>query len=128
MLARVQDDIRHDRDPAQAAPLPWDGSVVIYACHGHVRQVEVLREALLHLFNDDPTLQAREVIVLCPDVDAFAPLIAAAFGPTNAPGPRDRRAHRNQQTFGSLRLIRFGANWENQRKKWASEWASAPRS
>ena len=91
VLTRLQDDIRHGRDPALlAAPLPLDGSVAIHACHGHVRQVEVLREALLHLFNDDPTLQARDVIVLCPDVDTFAPLIAAAFGPTNAPHPGHR--------------------------------------
>lgn len=91
VLARMQDDVRYGRDPAQsAAPLPLDGSVAIHACHGHVRQVEVLREALLHLFNDDPTLQARDVIVLCPDVDTFAPFIAAAFGPTNAPHPGHR--------------------------------------
>ncbi|MBX7133423.1 MAG: exodeoxyribonuclease V subunit gamma [Fimbriimonadaceae bacterium] len=91
VLRRMQDDIRLDRDPAKsAAPLPLDGSIAIHACHGHVRQVEVLREALLHLFNEDPTLQARDVIVLCPDVDAFAPLIAAAFGPTNAPHPGHR--------------------------------------
>lgn len=91
VLRRMQDDIRLDRDPAKsAAPLPLDGSIAIHACHGHVRQVEVLREALLHLFNGDPTLQARDVIVLCPDVDAFAPLIAAAFGPTNAPHPGHR--------------------------------------
>ena len=91
VLARIQDDVRNSRDPAHSATtLPADSSVAIHACHGHVRQVEVLREALLHLFNDDPTLQARDVIVLCPDVDAFAPLIAAAFGPTNAPHPGHR--------------------------------------
>ncbi len=91
VLTRMQDDIRYSRDPGlSAAPLPLDGSVAIHACHGHVRQVEVLREALLHLFNDDPTLQARDVIVLCPDIDTFAPLIAAAFGPTNAPHPGHR--------------------------------------
>lgn len=91
VLRRMQDDIRLDRDPAKsAAPLPLDGSIAIHACHGQVRQVEVLREALLHLFNEDPTLQARDVIVLCADVDAFAPLIAAAFGPTNAPHPGHR--------------------------------------
>lgn len=91
VLRRMQDDIRLDRDPAKSTePLLLDGSIAIHACHGHVRQVEVLREALLHLFNEDPTLQARDVIVLCPDVDAFAPLIAAAFGPTNAPHPGHR--------------------------------------
>lgn len=90
VLARIQDDIRRGRDPAASARLTHDGSVAIHACHGQVRQVEVLREALLHRFNDDSTLQARDVIVLCPDVDTFAPLIAAAFGPTDAPHPGHR--------------------------------------
>ena len=91
VLARIQDDIRHGRDPAQsAAPIRADRTVAIHACHGHVRQVEVLREALLHLFNDDPTLQARDVIVLSPDVETFAPLITAAFGPIDAPHPGHR--------------------------------------
>ena len=90
VFARIQDDVRHGRDPAASAQLPNDGSVAIHACHGQVRQVEVLRESLLHLFNDDPTLQPRDVIVLCPDVDTFAPLIAAAFGQTDAPHPGHR--------------------------------------
>ena len=89
-LARIQDDIRHDRDPAASARLPHDGSVTIHACHGPARQVEVLREALLHLLDDDDTLQPRDIIVLCPDVDTFAPLISAAFGPHRAPHPGHR--------------------------------------
>ena len=51
VLARIQDDIRADRDPAATARLSHDGSVAIHACHGQARQVEVLRESLLHLFN-----------------------------------------------------------------------------
>jgi exodeoxyribonuclease V gamma subunit len=90
VLSRVQDDVRHDRIAAGGSRLPNDGSVAIHACHGHARQVEVLREALLHLLNDDQTLQPRDIIVLCPDVDTFAPLIAAAFGQPEAPHPGQR--------------------------------------
>ena len=90
VLARIQDDIRHDRDPASSTPARNDGSVAIHGCHGQVRQVEVLREALLHLFDDDSSLQPRDVIVLCPDVDTFAPLITAAFGQIDAPHPGHR--------------------------------------
>jgi exodeoxyribonuclease V gamma subunit len=90
LLARIQDDVRHDRDPAATPPLPNDGSVAIHGCHGKVRQVEVLREALLRLFAEDTSLQPRDVIVLCPDVDGFAPLINAAFGQITAPHPGHR--------------------------------------
>ena len=42
--------------------------------------MEVLRDAILHLLAADPTLEPRDVIVMCPDIETFAPLIQAAFG------------------------------------------------
>ncbi len=35
---------------------------------------------VLHLLEDDPTLEPRDVIVMCPDIETFAPLIQATFG------------------------------------------------
>ena len=57
-----------------------DRSVQVHACHGRARQVEVLSDAILHLLDDDPTLEPRDVIVMCPDIETFAPLIQATFG------------------------------------------------
>lgn len=68
-----------------------DDSVQIHACHGPARQVDVLRDTLLHLFRDDPTLEPRDVLIMCPDVDTFAPLVRAAFGNEGAVG--DPSAH-----------------------------------
>ncbi|MDL5154978.1 exodeoxyribonuclease V subunit gamma [Actinomycetospora termitidis] len=79
LLGRLQDDLRHDRAPA-LADLPSDESVVVHSCHGPDRQVEVLREAVLGLLTDDPTLEPRDIVVMCPDVETFAPLVTAAFG------------------------------------------------
>ncbi len=59
---------------------PDDRSVQVHACHGRARQVEVLREVLVGLFADDPTLEPRDVLVMCPDIESFAPLVAATFG------------------------------------------------
>ena len=42
-----------------------DRSVQVHLCHGATRQVQVLRDALLHLFDADPTLTPRDVVVLC---------------------------------------------------------------
>ena len=58
---------------------PADRSVQIHACHGRARQVEILRDAILHLLDEDDTLQPRDVIVMCPDIETFAPLIQATF-------------------------------------------------
>ena len=90
LLARIQADVRADRAPpgtplpavGDARPLldPDDRSVQVHACHGRARQVEVARDAILHMLQDDPTLEPRDVIVMCPDIETFAPLIHATFG------------------------------------------------
>ncbi|HEY7073709.1 MAG TPA: exodeoxyribonuclease V subunit gamma, partial [Solirubrobacteraceae bacterium] len=76
-LARLQAAVREDTAAGAGAP---DGSVQVHACHGRARQVEVLRDAILHALAEDPTLEPRDVIVMCPDIETFAPLIQATFG------------------------------------------------
>jgi exodeoxyribonuclease V gamma subunit len=56
-----------------------DGSLQIHSCHGRVRQVEALRDALLHLLSDDPTLTLGDISIQCPDIVPFAPIIPAIF-------------------------------------------------
>ena len=94
LLRRIQTDVRSNRPPP-GVPLPGqpderlllrpgDRSVEIHSCHGPARQVEVLREALLHLLQEDTTLEPRDIIVMCPDIETFAPLIQATFGSIEA--------------------------------------------
>lgn len=78
VLARLQATLDGTTVPAGARQP--DGSVQVHASHGPDRQVEVLREVLCGLFVDDPTLEPRDVVVVCPDLDRFAPLVRAAFG------------------------------------------------
>ncbi len=59
---------------------PADRSVQVHSCYGAARQVDVLREVLLGLLVDDPTLEPRDILVMCPDIEAYAPLIVAGFG------------------------------------------------
>ncbi|MGZ4243910.1 MAG: exodeoxyribonuclease V subunit gamma [Solirubrobacteraceae bacterium] len=90
LLGRLQRDVREDR-AAPGEPLPGalderpllgaqDRSVEIHSCHGRARQVEIIRDAILHALAGDRTLEPRDVIVMCPDIEAFAPLIQATFG------------------------------------------------
>jgi exodeoxyribonuclease V gamma subunit len=78
LLGSLQSAIRDDVPPTRTASA--DGTVQVHACHGPPRQVEVLREALLHRFAQDHTLEPRDVLVMCPDVETYAPLVRAAFG------------------------------------------------
>ncbi len=85
LLGHLQSDLRANRVPtpderAGRTLAAGDRSVQVHACHGAARQVEVLREVLLGLLADDPTLEPRDVLVTCPDIEAYAPLVSAAFG------------------------------------------------
>ena len=97
MLGFLQADLVEDHELAPVDPTrrvtETDRSLQVHACHGPARQVDVLREVLLGLLQDDPTLQLRDVIVMCPDVETFAPLVHAAFGLDDVEGV-DHPGHR----------------------------------
>jgi len=82
LLAWLQDDLAANAttDPARRTIDPDDTSVQVHSCHGPARQVEVLREVMLGLLADEPSLEPRDILVMCPDIEAYAPLITAAFG------------------------------------------------
>ena len=99
LLGRLQAELRADDPPAATATEPADGdpaadrSVQVHACHGATRQVEVLREVLVGLLEDDPALEPRDVLVMCPDVETYAPLFSAAFGLGDVDADRVHPAH-----------------------------------
>jgi exodeoxyribonuclease V gamma subunit len=96
LLGMLQNDLRADAfgDAGTRLLDPADRSVQVHACHGTTRQVEVLRDVLLGLLADDPTLEPRDVLVLCPDIETYAPLVTAAFGLADVAGPHGHPAHR----------------------------------
>ena len=65
---------------------PDDRSIQVHVCHGPMREVEVLYDQLLWLFEQHPDLTPADVVVMTPDIDAYAPAIEAVFG--GAAGPR----------------------------------------
>ncbi|MFM5820846.1 exodeoxyribonuclease V subunit gamma [Aeromonas sanarellii] len=69
-------DASHHKSPID----PADGSLQIHACHGPMRELEVLHDRLLALFEQDPTLTPKDVVVMMPDVNSYGPYIQAVFG------------------------------------------------
>jgi exodeoxyribonuclease V gamma subunit len=81
LLSRLQRDLRQGCAPAGDFELdPQDSSIQVHSCHGQARQVQVLRDAILHLLDDDPTLREEDIVVLSPAIDQFAPLVEVGFG------------------------------------------------
>ncbi|MEW2481677.1 exodeoxyribonuclease V subunit gamma [Mycobacterium sp. NPDC049093] len=81
VLGWLQSDIAANAvRSAGRVPRLSDRSIQVHSCHGPARQIEVLREVLLGLLADDPTLEPRDILVMCPDIETYAPLITAGFG------------------------------------------------
>ncbi|WP_122262977.1 exodeoxyribonuclease V subunit gamma [Ornithinimicrobium cerasi] len=94
LLGLLQSDLAQDHVPDQAERGTRvvgadDRSVQVRACHGRARQVEVLRDVLADLLEHDPTLEPRDILVMCPDIDAYTPLVHAGFGLGEVVGPAE---------------------------------------
>jgi exodeoxyribonuclease V gamma subunit len=92
MLHALQSDVLGMRRPGRSEDPRHvvrrdDVSISVHACHGPMRQVQVLRDQLLAAFAADPSLHPHDVLVMVPDIDLYAPLIDDVFGSrTNEPG------------------------------------------
>jgi exodeoxyribonuclease V gamma subunit len=89
MLEALQSDALNLVDPLAVARAPRllrtegaglaDSSIRIHSCHSPMREVEVLHDQLLALFDADRTIEPRHVAVLAPSIDEYAPYIDAVF-------------------------------------------------
>lgn len=87
LLEHVRADLATDRPPTPFTWSPADTSLQVHACHGTIRQLEVLRDVLGHLFVADPSLRPDDALVICPDLARFEPFAAAVFGRGALPVP-----------------------------------------
>ena len=97
LLGWLQHDLRanhaptYDERAGRAASPTTTAACRCTPATAPARQVDVLREVLVGLLEDDPTLEPRDILVMCPDIETFAPLISAGFGlgrPSTARPPR----------------------------------------
>jgi len=84
MLSCLQSDIlllrERGREPREKTVVSEeDFSISIHSCHSPMREMEVLQDYLLFLFERYPELEPRDVLVMTADIEAYAPLIQAVF-------------------------------------------------
>ncbi len=94
LLGQLQSDILELRPLAETREV-WgpvevaqDRSVRFHVVHNAQREVEVLHDQLLARFSANPELSPRDVIVMVPDINAYAPHIEAVFGQVPRHDPR----------------------------------------
>ena len=94
MLNQLQDDILElrplgeTRERWPAVDLETDESIRFHIAHSAQREVEILHDQLLARFSAEPDLRPRDVIVMVPDIDSYAPHIRAVFGQLERHDPR----------------------------------------
>ena len=84
-LRRLQESFRQLRPDLLACETNWkaaraDASLRVHACHTRLRELEVLRDALLALRRGDATIKPSDIVVMTPDVHAYLPLLPTVFG------------------------------------------------
>lgn len=95
LLGRLQRSVLDNLDVPALPPAPprWprtevdraDPSLQLHACHTRLREVQVLHDQLRALLEAPatpgrPQLQPRDIAVLAPDIDLYAPHVEAVFG------------------------------------------------
>ncbi|MCE5275202.1 MAG: exodeoxyribonuclease V subunit gamma [Deltaproteobacteria bacterium] len=114
MLARVQADILNLRAPGEEGTVEvekGDCSIQVHSCHSPMREVEVLLDSLLSLFERDPNLEPRDVLVMAPDIEGYAPSIRAVFDLTGDDSRRmpysisDRSFRKSSQLADALMAV-----------------------
>ncbi len=85
LLQALQDDILELRPVKesvypQSADYAGDTSIAFHNAHSAQREVEILHDQLLAAFSADSKLNPQDIIVMVPDINAYAPHIQAVFG------------------------------------------------
>lgn len=87
---RIVDGLREPRSDEPRPLWPDDTSaptIALHICHSPRREVEVLRDRLLDLFDRQPDLAPRDVLVMAPDIEPYVSHISAVFGADDPPLP-----------------------------------------
>lgn len=98
LLAKVQSDILYLVEPEQHAYElnEDDDSVQIHVCHSSQRQLEVLKDQLIHWLangDQDHPRKPSDILVLTPNLKQLEPLIRSIF----APPPSERNLHHSRE-------------------------------
>jgi exodeoxyribonuclease V gamma subunit len=80
LLACIQSDILNLIERSDKVILADDDiSIQIHSCHSPMREIQVLQDQLLDMFEHDPELNPADILVMTPDIGAYSPYIQAVF-------------------------------------------------
>jgi exodeoxyribonuclease V gamma subunit len=93
LLACIQSDILNLRDRLEHSKQKTtvseeDRSIQIHSCHSPMRELEVLYDHLLEMFESIPGLLPKDILVMAPAIETYAPFVQAVFDAPEDEGKR----------------------------------------
>src|ERR1035438_5822882 len=84
-VSQLQADVLNLEDRAawgspKQTIMEQDDSMQVHSCHSPLRELEILYDHLLDWFERDPELAPRDILVMIPEIELYAPYIQAVFG------------------------------------------------
>ena len=106
------DHVKDQSKPMAASetPAPFrlddsDTSIQIHCCHSPMREIEVLHDNLLAMFDENQHLMPKDIVVMTPDIEVYAPFIQAVFEAQTDEGLRIPFSIADQNARSQSRLI-----------------------
>jgi len=89
MLSLLQSDLLNMHTPQTPHIVDdTDRTVQIHTCHSPLREMEVLHDTLLSLFEQDQLLKPDDIVVMIPQIEEYAPYIQTVFDAGTLSMPR----------------------------------------
>jgi len=83
LLGKIQNDILNNKTKQDSNNINdgdlKDGSIVINSCYTPTREVEVLYNYLVHHLNNNSSIGARDIAVICTDIPKYSAAIKSVF-------------------------------------------------
>ncbi|WP_413391116.1 exodeoxyribonuclease V subunit gamma [Prochlorococcus marinus] len=79
LLEQLQQELLSTRSEHILTKEKSDKSILFLKSPGKYRQVELIRDHILQLFSDDREIQPRDILIMTPKVDSYAPIITSVF-------------------------------------------------
>ncbi|VAW40373.1 hypothetical protein MNBD_GAMMA01-1195 [hydrothermal vent metagenome] len=82
LLASIKQDIA-DLVDNSSANLVNDNTIQIHSCHNRLREVEIIKDKVLYLLDEDASLNPEDIIVVAPDINDYVANIKDVFNHEN---------------------------------------------
>jgi exodeoxyribonuclease V gamma subunit len=81
LLHRLQSDLLDGgwQERRDDETIPLDHSLSFVSCHSATREVMILKDQILRWLQDNPEMELRDIVVMAPDIQEYAPIIPAIF-------------------------------------------------